>query len=143
MTTTTAAAPRHDASAIDRAFDAYLACAPFAGRVLLSGVFLLSGVSKIGAFEATQGYMEALGVPGALLPLTIAFEIVAALALITGFGARIAAFLLAGFSLATAFIFHFDFADQIQTIMFLKNLSIAGGLLLLTAHGAGRFSLGK
>lgn len=110
------------------------------GRTLLASVFLLSGVTKIGAYEATQGYMNAMGVPGGLLPAVIAFEILAPLAVIAGFYARTAAFLLAGFSLLTALIFHFDFADQTQTVMFLKNVSIAGGLLVLTAAGPGAFS---
>ena len=110
------------------------------GRTLLASVFLLSGVTKIGAYEATQGYMNAMGVPGGLLPAVIAFEILAPLAVIAGFYARTSAFLLAGFSLLTALIFHFDFADQTQTVMFLKNVSIAGGLLLLTAAGPGAFS---
>lgn len=112
-----------------------------AGRTLLGSVFLLSGLTKIGAYEATQGYMDAMGVPGALLPAVIAFEVLAPIALIVGFYARTAAFLLAGFSIVTALIFHFDFADQIQTIMFLKNLSIAGGLLLLTSTGPGALSV--
>ena len=112
-----------------------------AGRTLLAGIFLLSGVNKIAAYEATQGYMAAMGVPGALLPAVIAFEIAAPLAIIAGFYARSAAFLLAGFSILTALIFHFDFADQIQSIMFMKNVSIAGGLLMLTAYGPGAFSV--
>lgn len=111
------------------------------GRTLLASVFLLSGITKIGAYEATQGYMDAMGVPGALLPAVIAFEILAPLAVIAGFYARTAAFLLAGFSILTALIFHFDFADQTQTVMFLKNVSIAGGLLLVTAAGPGALSV--
>jgi putative oxidoreductase len=87
--------------------------------------------------------MEALGVPGALLPAVIAFEIVAPIAVIVGWHARIAAFFLAGFSLLTALIFHFDFADQIQSIMFMKNVAIAGGFLLLMANGPGPFSISK
>ncbi len=111
------------------------------GRTLLGGIFLLSGLTKIGAYEATQGYMEAMGVPGALLPAVIAFEILAPIALIVGFYARSAAFLLASFSILTALIFHFNFADQMQTILFLKNMSIAGGLLFLTSAGPGAISL--
>ena len=115
--------------------------APVAGRAALSSIFLWSGVAKIQNYAATQGYMEALGVPGALLPVAIAFEIAAPLAVVLGWHARIAAFLLAGFSVLTALIFHFDFADQIQSIMFMKNIAIAGGFLLLTASGPGPFSL--
>lgn len=111
------------------------------GRTLLASVFLLSGITKLGAFSATQSYMESVGVPGVLLAPTIAFEVIAALAVIVGFYARSAAFLLVGFSLLTALLFHFNFADQIQTILFLKNISIAGGLLILVGAGPGSYSL--
>ncbi|MFZ5619190.1 MAG: DoxX family protein [Pseudomonadota bacterium] len=111
-----------------------------AGRIFLAGLFLFSGIGKLAAYEASQGYMEAMGVPGALLPAVIASEIIAPLALIAGFKARVAAFLLAGFSIVTALLFHSNFADQIQQVMFLKNLSIAGGLLMIVANGAGAFS---
>lgn len=113
------------------------------GRVMLSAIFLISGAQKITAYEATAGYMAAFGVPSALLAAVIAFEIIAALALIVGFRARLAAFLLAGFSLMTAVFFHFDPADQIQTIMFLKNVSIAGGLLAIVAAGPGPLSFDR
>lgn len=119
----------------------YFNLAAPAGRTLLGSIFLLSGLTKIGAYEATQGYMNAMGVPGELLPAVIAFEILTPIALIVGFYARSAAFLLAGFSIVTALIFHFDFADQIQTVLFLKNISIAGGLLFLTSMGPGAFSV--
>lgn len=85
--------------------------------------------------------MESVGVPGGLLPLVIALEILASLAIIIGWQARIAAILLAGFAGLNALLFHLDFSDQIQTIMFLKNISIAGGLGLLAAFGPGTFAL--
>jgi putative oxidoreductase len=110
-------------------------------RVLLATLFLVTGVGKLGAYDATAGYMASVGVPGALLPLVIATEVLGALAIIVGWKTRIVAFLLAGFTLLSALIFHNNFADQIQMIMFLKNLSIAGGLLLLVVHGAGRISV--
>ena len=81
--------------------------------------------------------MEAMGVPGALLPLVIALEIGGAAALIAGFQTRCAALALAGFSLLSALIFHADFGDQMQTIMFMKNLAIAGGLLTVAAANVG------
>jgi len=111
------------------------------GRAMLGSLFLLSGVSKIGGYAATQGYMEAMGVPGALLPVVIALEVLAPIALILGWNARIAAFLLAGFSLVAAVLFHGNAADQIQQIMFLKNISVAGGLLTIVANGPGAFAL--
>ncbi len=115
--------------------------AELGGRVLLAALFLLSGVGKIGGYDATAGYMASVGVPGALLPLVIAIEVLGAAAIIVGWKTRIVAFLLAGFTLLSAVIFHSNFADQIQMIMFLKNLSITGGFLLLVAHGAGRISV--
>lgn len=111
------------------------------GRILISVIFLMAGFSKIPGYEATQGYMEAMGVPGALLPLVIVTEIVGAIAIIVGYKTRIAAFLLAGFSLISAMLFHFNFADQTQSILFMKNLAIAGGFLFLLANGAGYVSI--
>jgi putative oxidoreductase len=113
------------------------------GRLLIASLFLVSGVGKITAYGASAAYMQAMGVPGSLLPLVIALEILAPLALILGFQARLAALLLAGFSIVAAFIFHGNFADQIQQIMFLKNVSIAGGLLMIVANGAGAFAFDK
>jgi len=113
----------------------------FAGRILMAQIFLLAGISKIGAYEGTQGYMESVGLPGMLLPLVIALEIGGGLALIIGWKARWAAAALAGFSVVSALIFHNNFADQMQMIMFMKNFAIAGGLLFLLAHGAGAYSL--
>lgn len=112
------------------------------GRVLLSAIFISAGVSKLGAgFEGTQAYMNAMGVNGSLLPLVIATEILAGIALLVGFGTRIAAFLLAGFTLLAAVVFHFDFTDQMQSILFMKNLAITGGLLTVFTYGAGDFSI--
>ena len=113
------------------------------GRNFLAVLFLLSGVGKIGAYAATAAYMSSVGVPGVLLPVVIATEVLGALAIILGWHTRIAAFLLAGYSLLAALIFHANFADQIQMIMFLKNVSIAGGLLLLVGNGAGALSLDR
>jgi putative oxidoreductase len=87
--------------------------------------------------------MASVGVPGALLPLVIATELLGAVAIIVGWKTRIVAFLLAGFTLLSALIFHSNFADQVQMVMFLKNLTIAGGLLLLVVHGAGAISLDR
>ena len=115
--------------------------AELAGRVLLAALFLISGVGKIGAYAGTAGYMASQGVPAALLPGVIAIEVLGALAIIAGWRTRITAFVLAGFTLVAALIFHSNFGDQLQTIMFLKNVAIAGGFLLLVANGAGRLSI--
>lgn len=118
----------------------YILAAPL-GRLFISLIFLLSGLNKISAYQGTQGYMEAMGVPGILLPLIILFEVVFSLAVIIGWQTRMAALALAGFSLVTAVVFHSNLGDQIQFIMFMKNISIAGGFLFLVAHGAGSWSL--
>jgi len=115
--------------------------AELGGRVLLASLFLISGLGKIGAYAGTAGYMSALGVPAALLPIVIATEVLGAIAIIVGWRTRITAFLLAGFTLLSALLFHNNFADQIQMIMFLKNVAIAGAFLLLVANGAGALSL--
>jgi putative oxidoreductase len=113
------------------------------GRVLLAALFLISGLGKIGAYTSTAAYMTALGVPGALLPTVIATEVLGAIALIVGWKTRVIAFLLAGFTLLAGVIFHNNFADQIQAIMFLKDVAIAGGLLLLVANGPGALSVDR
>ncbi|MFX6258397.1 DoxX family protein, partial [Acinetobacter baumannii] len=89
----------------------------------------LSGLTKLSQYEGTQAYMASAGVPTALLPLVIALEIGGSLAVIAGFRTRLVAVLLAGVSLVSAVLFHAHFQDQIQMIMFLKNVSIAGGFL--------------
>jgi putative oxidoreductase len=81
--------------------------------------------------------------PGAMLPLAIVTELAGAAAIIVGWNTRVVAFLLAGYSLVTAILFHSNFGDQIQMVMFLKNVSIAGGLLLLVANGAGPLSIDR
>jgi len=114
-----------------------------AGRILLSGLFLLSGVGKVGAYAATAAYMSSVGVPGVLLPVVIATEVLAATAIVLGWQTRVSALLLAGYSLLAALIFHTNFADHIEMLMFLKNVSIAGGFLLLVANGAGPLSFDR
>ncbi|QIO10161.1 DoxX family protein [Acinetobacter lanii] len=107
-------------------------------RILLAYIFLVAGWGKITDYAATVGYMESMGVPGAMLPLTILVEFGGGLALLFGFQARFAAFGLAVFSIITALIFHGGAEDSINLM---KNLAISGGLLFLMLHGAGRLSL--
>lgn len=113
----------------------------FIARLFLAQIFLLSGIAKIGDYAGTQGYMEAMGIPGTLLPLVIALEAGGGLAIIVGWQTRLVAIALALFTLAAAAIFHNDFADQVQMIIFMKNIAIAGGFILLAVHGAGGYSL--
>ena len=111
-------------------------------RIFLGHIFLMAGLSKLGdGYAGTAGYMESVGVPGGLLPVVIALEIVGGLMVMVGFKVKWAAYALAGFSIVAAAIFHADFADQMQMIMFMKNVSIAGGLMLLSVHGAGVLSV--
>lgn len=117
---------------------------PFAmatARALMAMIFILSGLSKIGAAAAIRGYMEAMHVPGFLLWPTIIFEIGAGLLIVLGYRTRVAALSLAGFCLLTAAVFHNQFSDQIQMIMFLKNIAMTGGFVLLASAGPGRYSL--
>jgi putative oxidoreductase len=110
------------------------------GRVLIAAMFLLAGIQKIGGYAGTQGYMESMGVPGIVLPLVIALEVLGALAIIVGFRTRLVAAALAGFTLAAALLFH-GADDAMQRILLLKNVAIAGGFLFLVARGAGDWSL--
>lgn len=107
-------------------------------RILMAYIFIVAGWGKITAYSATVGYMESMGVPGAMLPLTILVEFGGGLALLFGFQARFAAFGLGVFSLITAFLFHGGEADAIN---FMKNFAMAGGLFFLMLHGAGKLSL--
>jgi putative oxidoreductase len=114
-----------------------------AGRVLLGAIFLLSGISKLAAPAGTIGYIASAGLPFPEVAYAAAVfvEIVLATALIVGYQTRTVATAIAAFSLATAFGFHFNLADQNQFIHFFKNIAIAGGLLQVVAFGAGAVSV--
>ncbi len=112
-----------------------------AGRLLLSMMFIMSGLTKISQFEGTQGYMEAMGVPGVILPLVILTEVFGGLAILLGWKARYAGVVVAGFSTLSAVLFHADFSSQANMTNFMKNMTIAGGFLLILANGAGAYSL--
>ncbi len=111
------------------------------GRVLLVVLFFISGFGKITAYKMTAGYMMAVGVSAALLPLAIATELLGAVAILVGWKTRIVSVLLSGFTVLTGMLFHINFSDQTQLMMFLKNISIAGAFLLLAANGAGMYSV--
>lgn len=116
---------------------------PLVGRILLGLIFVMSGFSKITGFEGTQQHMAEFGVPvtGILLVGAIVVELLGGLSLIFGYWARAGAVLLALFLIPTTLIFHTDFSQQTQMVMFLKNLAIMGGLLFVIAHGSGPFRL--
>jgi len=120
-----------------------------AGRVLLAILFLISGIGKIGSgfglgfgYAGTAGFMSGgsflgIGVPGQLLFLVILIEVLGALALIVGFKTKPVALTLAIFTFLAALIYHMP----VISTDFLKNLSITGGLMVLYASGAGKYSL--
>ena len=115
----------------------------FLGRILISALFLISAYNKIFSIDGTMSWMEGYGIPGILLYPTIALEIILPLFVIIGYKARISAGLLAIFCVATAFLFHYDFVDQMQTIAFLKNLGLAGGFLLIVANGTKNWAIDR
>jgi putative oxidoreductase len=112
-----------------------------AGRILMAAIFILAGFGKITQYAGTQQYMAAMGVPGALLPFVIALELGGGLLLVAGFKTRLIALALAGFSLASAVLFHSNLADQTMFIMFFKNVAMAGGFLIIATYGPGAYSL--
>lgn len=119
-----------------------------AARLLIVTLFLPAGIGKLTGFDGTVGYIASVGLP---LPavgaaLAVAVEIGASLALLAGFGTRIAAGVLAVFTLAASIFFHAYWAapvDQafVAQLLFFKNIAVIGGLLMLVAYGAGRWSL--
>ena len=111
------------------------------GRLLLSLIFIISGVGKIMGYAGTQGYMESMGVPEFMLPIVIILELLGGIAILVGFKTRLFALLFIGFNVVSALVFHSDFGDQTQITMFMKNIAIAGGFLMLFAHGAGSYSV--
>lgn len=113
------------------------------GRVMLALIFVLAGVGKLNDPAGTAGYMQAMGVPTLLLWPTIALELLGGLAVAAGFKTRYAAFALAAFSILTAVIFHSNFSEQMQSILFLKNIAMAGGLILLAVGGKTAYSIDK
>lgn len=116
---------------------------PLIGRLLLSAIFLISGVSKITGFAGQVAYAESVGIPmaGAAIIAAIIVELAGGVALVLGWHVRTAAAALALYTILTALLFHFDFSQQMQQIQFLKNMAIAGGLLYVLGFGAGTLSL--
>ncbi len=117
------------------------AAAALAGRLLLATIFLHEAAAKVAGYSAALAYMQAFGVPGQLLPLAIAVELGCGLLILLGYHTRAAALILAGFCVAAAVLFHTRFGDRNQLLHFEKDLAIAGGLIVLFAHGAGAWAL--
>lgn len=114
------------------------------GRVLMAFIFIMAGWSKLaGGIEGTAGYIASVGLPAATLLAWLAaiFELVAGLFILAGFMTRQTAWALAAFCVFTGFVFHFQPADQMQFISFMKNLAMAGGFLFLGVTGAGALSV--
>lgn len=117
------------------------------GRLTLAALFIPAGLSKITGFAGTVGYISSAGLPLATVgaALAILVEIAGGLALLVGFGTRLAAIALAFFTVLASVFFHAYWAvpaDQVfvQQLLFFKNIAIAGGLLILAGQGAGGWS---
>jgi putative oxidoreductase len=122
----------------------FLVLEPFflmAGRLLIAVIFLHEGFTKIANYSAASDYAEAAGVPGSLLPIAILVELGCGAMILSGIYTRVAAFLLSGFCVFTALVFHNNFADANQLLHFEKNLAMAGGLLALMVAGPGAWTL--
>ncbi|TXH35125.1 MAG: DoxX family protein [Rhodospirillaceae bacterium] len=115
------------------------------GRILIAVIFLWSGFGKVTNFGGTVGYISSVGLPMPEVAAIIAVivELIGGLCLLIGFQARLAGLAIAIFTVAAGFSFHTNFGDMTQTIMFFKNLAIAGGALQIFAFGAGAFSIDK
>ena len=111
------------------------------GRIFLSALFLIEGVGKLFTQEQVITYMEDYGVPGILFIPAVIVEILFPLLLIVGYKTRLAALVLALFTLTVTIIFHTDFDDGMQLISFFKNLAITGGFMIVIAYGSNKFSL--
>ena len=111
------------------------------GRIFLSMLFLIEGINKIFNYEGTIQYMESFGVPEYLIIPAIILEILFPLLLIIGYQAKIAALVIAIFTIVVAIIFHTNFDDQMQFITFFKDIAIAGGFIIIFVNGAGKFSV--
>ena len=117
--------------------------APLVGRILIAVLFLLAGLGKLADVPGFTGYLQSGGLPGFLAWPAILFEIAVGVLLVIGFQTRLVGLAGAVFCVVSAALYHNNFADQVQMVMFLKNLAIAGGFLLLAANGPGKFALDK
>ena len=111
------------------------------GRIFLSMIFLVAGFGKIFSYEGTIGYMESYGIPGYLLIPAIIIEILLPILVIVGYKTKLSSMILALFAILLAIIFHTDFSNQMQLMSFLKNFAIAGGFLIISIKGSGKYSI--
>lgn len=116
------------------------AIAAFFGRLMLAALFVLAGIPKIIDPSGAAAMLESANLPASLAMPTGVFEVVAGLLLALGFMTRLVSILLAGFVLLATFFFHNQFGDPMQAAMALKNVAIAGGLLVVFAYGHMRWS---
>ncbi len=126
----------------------YTKFVPLLGRLLLALIFVVMGYAKLVDIPGTANFIASAGlpVPTLIAMLVGVFEVAAGIALVIGYRVRYAGLLVALFTLATNVVFHAYWAapaaqQHIEYLMFLKNLSIAGGMLLVSALGAGPLSL--
>jgi len=124
---------------MNRAFQTY---GPIVARILIATIFILAGVGKIFDFAGQVGYAGVyLPLPEVAVVVAIIFELIAGILLVIGYKTRIAAGVLFLYLIVVSLAFHTEFSDPIQMSMFMKNLAIMGGLLLLKVNGAGPLSL--
>lgn len=110
-------------------------------RIFIAGLFIWDGTVILRNIDGTVAYMDNFGVPGFLLPLVVAFQIVGGILIVLGWFTRLVALLFAGFAVMTALFFHLDFASQSEATHFAKDIAISGGFLALFAAGAGGWSI--
>lgn len=110
-------------------------------RILLSVLFIVAGYGKITGYAGTAAYMASMHVPSFFLPLVILLELGGGLAIVFGFLTRFTALFISGFTIIAAIIFHNNISDDMQQLMFMKDMSIAGGFLILGLFGAGKYSI--
>ena len=113
----------------------------FFGRLLLSALFLIEGFEKISIQEDVIMYMEDYGVPGILFLPALVLEILFPLLLIVGYKTKWTALIMALFTFVVAIIFHTDFSEGMQLMLFLKDIAIAGGFMIIIVNGPGKISL--
>lgn len=113
------------------------------GRILLSIMYIMAGYSKLTAIGATAGWFASIGLPAPTATVVVVglVEVVAGLAVLVGFQTRVAALVLAAFTIGATLIAHMNFADMNQFLFFQKNFAIVGGFLVLAAAGAGAYSI--